>query len=68
MAWGAREGHVVVLDGIHRLPKGALVSSLGRLTDGELDLPDGSRLQAAAEFQLLALAEPGAVTRCGGAI
>ena len=39
VAAAARVGHVVVLDGIHRLPKGALVSALSRLNEGEVDLP-----------------------------
>ena len=60
MVAAARRGDVVVLDGIHRLPKGALVSALGRLCcEGELDLPDGTRLKASKDFRLLALAEPG---------
>ena len=59
MAAAARVGHVVVLDGIHRLPKGALVSALSRLNEGEVDLPDGSRLRASEDFRLVALAEPG---------
>lgn len=59
VAAAARVGHVVVLDGIHRLPKGALVSALSRLNEGEVDLPDGSRLRASEDFRLVALAEPG---------
>ena len=54
-----RAGKVVVLDGIHRLPMGALVSALGRLNEGVLDLPDGTRLTASQDFRLVALAEPG---------
>lgn len=60
VAAAARAGHTVVLDGIHRLPKGALVSALSRLChEGEVDLPDGSRLTASGNFQLVVLAEPG---------
>lgn len=59
----------MVLDGIHRLPAGALFAAFGRLcSERELDLPDGTRLvENASEgeatvgdsFRLVALAEPG---------
>ena len=63
-------GAVVVLDGVHRLPPGALVAAFSRLcTERELDLPDGTRLvdqsrcdggnSLACGFRLVALAEPG---------
>ena len=72
VAAAARTGGVVVLDGAHRLPPGALVAALSRLcTERELDLPDGTRLvddarcesgrvhKLARSFRLVALAEPG---------
>lgn len=58
MALAARVGDVLVLDGIHRLPPGALVAALGRLAEGALELPQ-ERLLVAKGFRLLALAEPG---------
>ncbi|CAE7247024.1 unnamed protein product [Symbiodinium microadriaticum] len=75
VANAARTGEVVVLDGVHRLPAGALVAAFGRLcSERELDLPDGTRLvdnacegeatvgrkqKLAGSFRLVALAEPG---------
>ena len=58
VALAARRGDVLVLDGIHRLPPGALVAALGRLAEGALELPQ-ERLQVAKGFRILALAEPG---------
>lgn len=41
----ALEGGLAVLDGVHRLPGGALAGAVGRLlTDREGALPDGTRL------------------------
>ncbi|KAH8082884.1 hypothetical protein JL720_8392 [Aureococcus anophagefferens] len=55
-----RSGGVCVLDGAHRLPKGALPAALGRaLHEGVVDLPDGTRLRAAPGFAVVAVAEPG---------
>lgn len=56
-----RNGACVVLDGAHRLPRGVLSAALSRaLHDGVVDLPDGSRLEAADGFRVVAVAEPGA--------
>ena len=41
----AKNGHLVLLDGVHRLPAGLLAAAIGRLlTDSECELPDGTRL------------------------
>lgn len=56
-----RAGACVLLDGAHRLPRGVLAAALSRaLHDGVVDLPDGSRLEAADGFRVVAVAEPGA--------
>ena len=60
LAAAMRSGGVCVLDGAHRLPKGALPAALGRaLHEGVVDLPDGTRLRAAPGFAVVAVAEPG---------
>ena len=55
-----RAGSSVILDGAHRLQRGVLAAALSRaLHDGIVDLPDGSRLEAAEGFRVVAVAEPG---------
>ena len=55
-----RAGSSVILDGAHRLQRGVLAAALSRaLHHGIVDLPDGSRLEAAEGFRVVAVAEPG---------
>ena len=53
----ARRGALCLLDGIHRIPPPALMALQRLLLDGTLDLPDGERLQAHANFRCVALGE-----------
>ena len=53
-------GHLVILDGVHRLSAGLLSSAVARLlADRQVDLPDGARIVAPSTFAALLAAHDG---------